>query len=262
MPPVDLAASRMGDGPSAVVAHGLFGSARNWTSIARRLATGRTVHTLDMRNHGASPWTDEMTYPAMAEDLLRYTAVHGLSQPALVGHSMGGKAAMVAALLAPERIGSLVVVDIAPVRYRSGFAPLVEVLAGLDLDGIGRRADADERLANAVPDAALRAFLLQNLVRRDGRYRWRLNLAAIGAARQALQDFPDLPPSAAFRGPTLFVSGGASDYVRPDHTPAIQRLFPNAKHRRIDGAGHWVHAAMPDAFLAAAEAFLARTGRA
>ena len=260
MPPVELNAARSGEGPSAIVAHGLFGSARNWGSVARRLAVGRSVHALDMRNHGASPWTDEMSYPAMAEDLLRYIRTQGLSRPTLIGHSMGGKAAMAAALAAPHRIGRLIVVDIAPVRYRHGFASLVDALAGLDLDGLGRRSDADSRLAEAVPDAALRGFLLQNLVLRDGRYVWRLNLAAIAAAQQALRDFPDLPPSAAFDGPTLMLGGGASDYLRPDHAPAIGRYFPNAERRWIPGAGHWPHADRPDAFVAAVEDFFRRSG--
>ncbi len=261
MPPVDLNAIRSGRGPSIIVAHGLYGSARNWTSIARRLAAGHSVHALDMRNHGASPWTDKMTYPAMAEDLLRYIGIQGLSRPAAIGHSMGGKAAMAAALLAPERIGRLVVVDIAPVRYRHGFTGLAETLRGLDLGGIDRRTDAEERLAEAVPDAALRGFLLQNLVLRDGRYVWRLNLAAISAAGDVLRDFPDLPPSAAFEGPTLFLAGAVSDYVRPDHAPAVERYFPNAEIRRIGGAGHWVHAERPEAFLVAVGDFLDRTKR-
>ena len=211
MPPVELDATCSGEGPPLVIAHGLFGSARNWSSIARRLAAGRSVHALDMRNHGASPWTDEMTYPAMAEDLLHYVRTRGLSRPTLIGHSMGGKAAMAAALFAPERVGRLIVVDIAPVRYRHGFASLVEALAGLELDGIGRRSDADARLAETVPDPALRGFLLQNLVLREGRYAWRLNLEAVAAAQEALGDFPDLPPSATFGGPTLLIAGGASD---------------------------------------------------
>lgn len=260
MPPVALNATRYGEGPSLVIAHGLFGSARNWGSLARRLSARRTVHALDMRNHGDSPWTDEMSYPVMAEDLLLHIRTQGLSRPTLIGHSMGGKAAMAAALFAPERIGRLIVVDIAPVRYRHGFAPLVEALAGLDLDGVGRRGDADERLAEAVPDAALRGFLLQNLVLREGRYVWRLNLAAIAAAREALGDFPDLPPSARFEGPTLLIGGGASDYIRPDHAPVVRRYFPNAEQRRIPFAGHWVHADRPDALLAAVEEFLARSG--
>ena len=261
MPPVDLNATRLGQGPPLVVAHGLFGSARNWASIAGSLATGHSVHALDMRNHGASPWTDEMTYPAIAEDLLRYIGTQGLARPAVIGHSMGGKAAMTAALHAPERIACLVVVDIAPVRYRHGFTELAETLLGLNLDGIERRADADGRLAEAVPDPALRGFLLQNLVLRDGSYVWRLNLAAISAAGAALRDFPELPPSAAFEKPTLFLAGAASDYVRPDHAPVIERYFPNAEVRRIGGAGHWVHAERPEAFLAEVGDFLVRAGR-
>ena len=258
MPALDLHAARSGDGPPVVIAHGLFGAGGNWGSIARRLSASHAVHVLDMRNHGASPWSDEMTYPAMAGDLLRYAAAEGLARPTLIGHSMGGKAAMAAALTAPDRVGRLVAVDIAPVRYRHGFTALADILAGLDLDGVTRRGDADSRLAEAVPDAALRAFLLQNLVRRDGRYVWRLNLAAIAAARDALQDFPDFPPSAAFDGPMLAIGGGASDYIRADHAPVFARYFPNAEIRRIPGAGHWVHAERADAFAGLVEAFLRR----
>ena len=260
MPAVELNAIRSGQGPAIVVAHGLFGSARNWTSVARRLAERHTVHALDMRNHGASPWTNEMSYPAMAEDLLRYIRTQGLSRPTVIGHSMGGKAAMAAALIAPERVGRLIAVDIAPVRYGHGFASLVDALLGLDLHGIDRRAAADERLAEAVPDAALRGFLLQNLAPSDGRYVWRLNLAAIAAAQETLWDFPHLPSPAAFDGPTLLIGGGASDYIRPEHMPTVERYFPNAQLVRIPGAGHWVHAERPDAFLAAVEDFLDRTG--
>ena len=262
MPPVELNATRLGDGPPLVIVHGLFGSARNWSSVARGLAAGRSVHALDMRNHGASPWTDEMTYPAMAEDLLHYVRTRRLFRPTLIGHSMGGKAAMAAALFAPERVGRLIVVDIAPVPYRRGFASLVQALVGLELDRVGRRSDADERLAEAVPDTALRGFLLQNLVLREGRYTWRLNLAAIAAAQEALWGFPDLPPSATFGGPTLLIAGGASDYIRPDHAPVVARYFPNAEQRRVPGAGHWVHAERPEAFVALVEDFLGRSGGA
>ena len=260
MASVELAETRLGEGPSLVVLHGLFGSARNWQSIARRLAERHAVSVLDMRNHGASPWTDTMTYPEMAEDVLSHIVANGLSRPCLIGHSMGGKAAMAAALLAPGRVGRLIVVDIAPVRYEHGFAALVDALQAVELDQVTKRAEADEMLAERVDDAAIRGFLLQNLVLREGHYTWRLNLAAIASSQSALWDFPQLPAPAVFDGPTLFIGGARSDYIRPDHRPVIERHFPRAEIEAIPDSGHWAHADQPEAFLRAVDGFLKRTG--
>lgn len=260
MAPVQLPETCLGTGPSLFVLHGLFGSARNWQSIARRLAKDHTVCTLDARNHGAAPWTDTMTYPEMAEDVLGHIAAKGLSRPCLIGHSMGGKAAMTAAILAPGRIARLIVVDIAPVRYQHGFAPLVDALQAVELDRVAKRADADEMLAERIDDAAIRGFLLQNLVLREGRYTWRLNLAAIAASQSALWDFPQLPAPGVFDGPTMFIAGARSDYINPGHRPIIERCFPRAEIVEIPGAGHWVHADQPDAFLGVVDRFLKQTG--
>ena len=242
-----------------MVLHGLFGSAHNWHSAARRLADCYTVRTLDMRNHGASPWTETMSYPEMAEDVLGYVATNGLSQPTLMGHSMGGKAAMCAALLAPARIARLIVIDIAPVRYRQGFATLIDALQAIDVERVSRRADAEEMLAEHIDDAATRGLLLQNLVLRDGRYVWRINLDRIAATQSELSDFPPIPSPGTYNGPTLFVVGTCSDYVRSEHRPIIKNLFPRAEFAEIAEAGHWVHAEQPVAFLAAVDAFLKRT---
>jgi pimeloyl-ACP methyl ester carboxylesterase len=176
---------------------------------------------------------------------------------ALLGHSMGGKAAMVAALGHPGEVERLVVADIAPVPYPPRHLGLAQAMRSLDLSGITRRGEADSRLAAAVPDRAERAFLLQNLVFEDGRARWRLNLAAIEAAMPSLVGFPGMAAGTAYPGPALFVAGGRSDYVRPQDEPAIRRLFPKAEIRRIENAGHWLHAEQPDAFVAIVEPFLA-----
>jgi pimeloyl-ACP methyl ester carboxylesterase len=197
-----------------------------------------------------------MDYHAMAEDLRATLHARGYSRYALLGHSMGGKAAMVAALRHGSEVRRLIVVDIAPVPYPPRHLAEVRAMRELDLGGIKRRSEADARLAPSIPDPAERAFLVQNLVFEDGRARWRLNLAAIEQAMPELVDFPELPPGAAYNGPALFIAGGQSDYLRSDHEPTIRRLFPRAEIARIDNAGHWLHAEQPAAFLAIVESFL------
>jgi esterase len=258
---IRLAAAEYGEGPPLAILHGLFGSGRNWASIAGRLAAHHRVIALDLRNHGASPWADTMDYAEMAEDVGATLRALGHRHFALLGHSMGGKAAMVAALRHGGDVERLVIVDVAPTRYAPHHLGYVGAMRALDLAAITRRAEADTRLAPAVADAAERAFLLQNLVFPDGAAgemaRWRLNLPAIERAMPDLVGFPAMPPGAAYRGPALFVSGGRSNYLRADHEPAIRRLFPAARVARIADAGHWLHAEQPQAFLDIVEPFLA-----
>ncbi len=252
-----LAAAEYGAGPPLAILHGLFGSGRNWAGIAQRLAAHHRAITLDLRNHGASPWEDAMDYAAMAEDVRATLDALGHRAFALIGHSMGGKVAMMAALARGAEVTRLVVVDIAPVSYAPRHLAYVRAMRDLDLAGISRRSMADARLAAAVPDAAERAFLLQNLVLENGQAAWRLNLAAIERAMPLLVGFPDLPAGVAYHGPALFVAGGRSDYLRPEYEPAIRRLFPAARIARIADAGHWLHAEQPQAFLDLVEPFLA-----
>jgi esterase len=258
---VRLEAVEYGEGPPLAILHGLFGSARNWAGVAQRLAAHHRVIALDLRNHGASPWADTMDYAEMAEDVRRALHASGHRRFALLGHSMGGKAAMVLALAHGAEVERLVVVDIAPVAYQPHPLGYVRAMRALDLGGITRRADADARLTPDVGDAAERAFLLQNLVFPSavggGEVRWRLNLAAIEGAMPRLAGFPALPPGAAYTGPALFVAGGRSDYLRAGHEPELRRLFPNARIARIADAGHWPHAEQPRAFLDIVEPFLA-----
>lgn len=259
---VRLAATEYGihDDPAAVplaILHGLFGSGRNWASMAQRLAARRPVIAFDLRNHGASDWAGGMAYGEMAEDVLAMLGERGYRRAALLGHSMGGKTAMVAALRDPDMVERLVVVDIAPVTYRPHHLGLVRAMRALDLTGLKRRGEADRHLAPAVPDAAERGFLLQNLVFDNDHARWRLNLEAIERDMPALTAFPAMPDNAVYCGPTLFVAGGRSDYLSPEHETAIRRLFPAAELARIPDAGHWVHAEQPQAFLDLVEPFLA-----
>ena len=253
---VDLAATEYGAGPPLAILHGLFGSGRNWRSVAQHLAARRRVLTFDLRNHGASPWADGMSYGEMVEDLRATLRARGIQQAALLGHSMGGKAAMLMALLHPDEVDRLVVVDIAPAANPPNLLPYIRAMRTVDLRGVKRRGQVDVALAGAVPDPAERAFLLQNLVIDENAARWRLNLEAIERGFPQILGFPDLPVGTAYRGPALFVAGARSNYIQPEQEPSIRRLFPRARIMRIEGAGHWVHAEQPQAFLQAVATFL------
>ena len=233
-----------------VIAHGLFGSGRNWGVIAKRLANHRRVIALDMRNHGASPWHEDHNYHALAADIAEVAT--NLGQPVdLLGHSMGGKAAMVAALSgAPIR--RLIVADIAPVGYSHSQQPVIDAMQSLPLDHITSRAEADQALSAHIDEPALRSFLLQSL--NVSERRWRLNLLALSASMDQIIGFPDI--SGCFNAPALFLTGALSDYLRPEHRPIIKALFPKARFAKIPQAGHWLHAEKPHEFEAAVRVFL------
>lgn len=245
-----------GEGPPLAILHGLFGSGRNWASIAQRLAAHHHVIAFDLRNHGASPWADTMSYNEMGDDVRASLHSRGYTRFALMGHSLGGKVAMIAGLEHGNEVERLVVIDIAPVTYPPRHLGHVQGMRELDLTGIDRRSEADARLAAVIRDPAERAFLVQNLVIETGEARWRLNLEAIEREMPRLIGFPEIPAGRSYEGPTLFVAGGRSDYLRPDHEPAVRRLFPSAEIARIDNARHWVHAEQPATFLSVVEPFL------
>lgn len=239
-----------------VLLHGLFGQARNFGQIQRTLAQRWRVIALDLRNHGASPHAPDMRYATMARDVLETLGALGVASAVLIGHSMGGKVAMVAALEAPAAVSRLLVADIAPVAYdHAGFhGRYVAAMRALTLRPGLTRAEADAALAEAVPDAPTRSFLLQNL-RFGEAMGWRLNLEAIEPALPALAGWPDME-DAVYRGPTLFLAGARSDYVRPEARPAIHALFPAARVVTLKEAGHWIHADDPEGFVSVVEAFV------
>src|SRR5204863_160474 len=222
--PLALAAVEYGAGPPLAILHGLFGSGRNWTSIAQGLAPQHRVIALDLRNHGASPWAETVGCGEMAEDVRASLRARGYEHYALLGHSMGGKVAMMAALQHPEMVERLIVADIAPVSYPMRHLCEVEAMRRLDLTGIQRRSQADVALAAAIPDAAERAFLLQNLIFNNGGARWRLNLEAIEQGMPALVEFPAIPAGRTYDGPALFLAGGRS-LSSPAITPRCGRAF-------------------------------------
>ena len=243
-----------GAGDTLLVLHGLFGSGRNWRRVGLQLTGRRRVVGVHLRNHGASPWSETMTYEAMAADVLALMDRLDLPRADVVGHSMGGKAGMVAALGAPERVGRLAVVDIAPMPYDHSHRAEIDAMRGVDLDTIGSRADADAALAGALPDAALRAFLLQNLERGEAGYRWRVNLDGIDRHMDELTDFPPLDD--VHDGPVLLLSGGRSAYVDDTGRRAMATFFPNTRFVDWPAAGHWPHVEHPDAVAALLADFL------
>ncbi|MCC6203105.1 MAG: alpha/beta fold hydrolase [Gammaproteobacteria bacterium] len=255
--PVDLHFERHGDGPPLLILHGLFGSSRNWQGIATRLADEFDVITVDLRNHGQSSQHPDMSYGAMVEDLERLRITLGLDAVVVLGHSMGGKAAMQWAVQHPAALARLVVVDIAPVSYQRTYAALIDSLLSLPLMTLRRRADAEELLQVRIPERPLRLFLLQNLRFEDGQARWRINLPFIRAALPHIMGAPHLPEDARYPWPTQFVLGQDSDTVQPAHHAVIHHHFPAARFDTIANAGHWPHADQPAAFLATVRGFLA-----
>lgn len=252
---VILHATEAGAGAPVALLHGLFGAGANFGTIQKRLAASHRVLALDLRNHGSSPHAPHMGYPAMAEDVLETLRAHGALPCALVGHSMGGKVAMAAALEAPAAVSRLLVADIAPVAYPPAFRGFAAAMAALDLRPGLTRAGADAALAKAVEAPGVRAFLLQNL-RFGAQPGWRIGLEEIIANLELIEGWPDFDDP-AYAGPVLFVAGARSDYIRPGHRPAIRALFPSARFVTLKDAGHWVHADNPDGFTALVDAFLA-----
>jgi esterase len=239
--------------PTLVIAHGLYGSGRNWGIIARRLADRRNVVAVDMRNHGDSPRNATHSYPDMAADLAE--VIGALGAPVdLLGHSMGGKAAMQLALTQGALIRRLVVADIAPVAYSHDQTRHVDAMAAVDLSQITSRAQADAALSARVEDPALRAFFLQSLDLKAHPPRWKLNLPVLKAEMAKIVGWPDT--QGHFDHPTLFLTGAESHYVRPEHREAIRALFPKARFAKIPGAGHWLHAEKPREFEDTVRVFL------
>ncbi len=240
-----------GPGTPLLIAHGLFGSGRNWGVIAKRLSNERPVIAVDMRNHGASLHDPAHDYPDLAADLAEVIDHYGAPMEVL-GHSMGGKAAMALALAHPDHVARLIIADIAPVTYSHSQSQHIEAMRAVDLTQVSRRSDAVGQLAAMGVDPMLQSFLTQSLD--VAGKRWMFNLDALAENMPAILSFPAL--DGAYAGPTLFLSGDRSDYVTPAHRPAIRVYFPHARFAKIRGAGHWLHAEEPRAFEATVRAFL------
>ncbi|SDW58247.1 alpha/beta fold hydrolase [Roseicitreum antarcticum] len=239
--------------PGLMIVHGLFGSARNWGAIAKRVSDDRQVLCVDMRNHGESPWYDRHGYDDLAADLA--AVIDAQDGPMdVLGHSMGGKAAMMLALKQPGSVARLLIGDIAPVIYPHSQAALIDAMEAMDLTGLTSRSEADRRLAAHVDAAPVRAFLLQSLDLKASPPRWRLNLPVLRAEMDRITGWP-ADVTGTFDRAALFLSGAQSDYVQPEHRAPIKALFPQARFAKIPDAGHWLHADQPRAFEAVIRSF-------
>ena len=239
--------------PNLLIAHGLYGSARNWGVIAKRLSDTREVTAVDMRNHGLSPWEESHSYQDLADDLAQVIDANGASMD-VVGHSMGGKAAMMLALCYPDKVNRLIIGDISPVAYSHSQIQFIEAMRKVDLENLTRRSEAEAQLAAAGVEPALQSFFTQSLDIPNKK--WRLNLDVLAREMPRILGFPEI--DAQWTGEALFLYGADSDYVSETYRPVIRKLFPRARFARIKGAGHWLHADKPREFEASVRAFLDR----
>lgn len=238
---------KTGSGPPLVILHGLFGSADNWFSIARELQEDFTLYLVDQRNHGDSPQSNEWNYQVMVSDLIQLLDEQGLEKIFLMGHSMGGKTAMNFVLSYPERVEKLIVADIAPRYYPVHHQEILKGLNSLSLTQIQSRKEADEKLAEYIPEAGIRQFLLKSLGRDETGFVWKVNLAAITENIEEVGQ--QLESEAQYEGKTLFLAGAKSDYITDEDCQEIYSFFPNYQLIRVPNAGHWLHAEQPKAVI-------------
>ena len=233
-----------------LIVHGLYGSARNWGVISKRLSDERDVFAIDQRNHGDSRWSETQSYFDMAGDLQEFLKHFG--SMAVLGHSMGGKAAMVLSILESNLVEKLIIADIAPVSYSHDNTQYIRAMKKVQLDRLATRSDAIIQLAESVKEPELRSFFAQSIdLKNKG---WKLNLDVLEREMEKIISFPQLPGQ--YEKASLFLSGALSNYLQITHRPTIKKLFPRAKFAKIPNAGHWLHAEKPREFEAAVRTFL------
>ena len=239
-----------GTGEHLVLIHGLFGSLENLNMVAKSLSNNFCVTSVDVRNHGNSFHASSMEYPELAQDIINLLDHLNIYTCLLLGHSMGGKIAIQVAIEQPQRIKKLLIADIAPVSYPPHHLEIIKGLQAIDLSKVMKRKDADEQLAPFVENLGIRQFLLRNLaLDSQGEFSFRCSLSNISLCYPQIMKANELAANqAAYNGPTLFIKGGKSDYILPEHRAAIAKLLPNSKAKIIQGAGHWLHAEKTLAF--------------
>jgi pimeloyl-ACP methyl ester carboxylesterase len=239
----------LGAGTPLVILHGFLGMSDNWKTLGKKYGDhGYEVHLIDQRNHGRSFWSEEFNYPTLAADVLKYMDSKNLSNAVVLGHSMGGKTAMQLACTSPERVSKLLVADIAPKHYPPHHDYILDALEALPLERLKSRVEADQALAQNLEHWGIRQFLLKNLYwKSPGEFGLRVNLEVLKNKMQEIGE--PLSKGLSYKGPTVFIRGGASEYITDADLPMILEYFPQAKLITLDKAGHWLHAEQPDAFL-------------
>ena len=242
-------------GPAIVILHGLFGTLDNWHTVAVKLSKHFKVYTVDQRNHGHSPHSDEFDNELMANDLKDFITQHNLQKPNVIGHSMGGRAAMLVAANYPDIIDKLIVVDISPITYKENNNEVLQAMLDFPIASIQSRSEAEETMAKRIPDFAVRQLILKNLFRKKGGgYEWKINLSGIAKNYEKLTTVAIT--NHEIHTNTLFIRGGNSDYIQDKDISLINQIFPNNELVTIPGVGHWVHAEASEAFIEIVEGFL------
>ena len=255
------------EGDTLVIIHGLYGSSDNWVSMARQLASDYHVFVIDQRNHGRSPHTNKHSYRGMVADLHHFFLAHNIGRANLLGHSMGGKTAMLFALQHPEMVQKLIVADISPRAYSqstnygeitNNHQLIVEALQELNLGSAQSRSELEQQLVKRIPVTSLRHFLLKNIERHhDGHFFWRLNLPVVRQSMEEIMDgFSALPETISTETTTIFVKGELSPYIREEDLLTMRKRFKGAQMVTIPKAGHWLHAEQPDLFYKTIRYFL------
>ena len=262
---MELFYRKEGSGSPLVVVHGLYGSSDNWINIGKRLAEKHTVYMVDQRNHGRSPFSDSHTFNDMRDDLLEFFEKHNIEKATLLGHSMGGKAAIWFAADYPEKVEKLVIADIAPKDYLllkedSQFYLHQNILLAMmeiDFSKIKSRNDVDDFMAQKIDDVNIRQFLLKNVAKDklNHQYKWRVNAGVLydhldeivsGVNKNWLED--RIPIT---NYPVIFIRGMKSKYILPEDEPMIKEIYPDSRIIDIPDAGHWLHAEQPELFMKA-----------
>ncbi|MBL4802755.1 MAG: alpha/beta fold hydrolase [Emcibacter sp.] len=254
---MELKFDQVGQGPNLIIIHGLFGSASNFRTLAKQFGEFYTVYSLDLRNHGASPHDDDVSFKAMAMDVIEFMDKHDIEQAAIMGHSLGGKVTMQIALNFPERVSKVIIGDIAPVKYPHHHDRIFDGLNAVMKADVSSRKEADQVLVDYIDIPAVRLFLLTNLSRTpDKSLVWRINVKGL---EQGYEYITQKPVGTAYTGPSIFIRGELSDYVKEEYFPGIYELFPKAEIVTLENAGHWLHAEKPKEYMEIALNFLKRT---
>ena len=245
----------LGEGKPLIILHGLFGMLDNWQALAKEFACFFETHIVDLRNHGRSFHATQHNYEVMTEDLLSYLNAYNLDEVSLIGHSMGGKAAMNFACMYPDRVEKLVVVDISPKYYPPHHQEILSGLKAVDRSNLTSRKDADQILSQYFSESAMRQFLLKNLYWRSStELTFKFNLKVLSDQIENVGQA--LYTNALFDRPTLFIAGQSSNYIKETDVELIESHFPDFKIVEIPKSGHWVHAENPDQFFDKVSRFL------
>jgi pimeloyl-ACP methyl ester carboxylesterase len=246
-----------GQGEPLIILHGLFGSLENWQAISEGLSDAFHIFALDQRNHGRSPHSMEMNYAVMARDIGEFMVQHSLPSTHLLGHSMGGKAAMQFALSQPDKVNKLIIADVAPRIYARSHEHIFKAMLALDPKQFKTRQEIEVALEPEIPEWTVRRFLMKNLTRdANGAFQWRINLPALYQHYDEINQAP--AAGTPFEKPTLFICGAQSDYISDADLPEIQRLFPQAEIHTIPNTSHWLHAEAPVEFIRVTREFLGK----